>query len=67
MRDLEYMQQCALRGFENDPFLIMSSRELERTALGEADLIPQHVDPAGVLPIAVDSRSPHLGGIGRNA
>ncbi|KAK5687764.1 hypothetical protein LTS10_001904 [Elasticomyces elasticus] len=38
VRDLEYMEQCALRGTENDPFLISTKNPLQSKLLEESGL-----------------------------
>ena len=60
------MRQCALRGYDADPFLLESSHALERRTMETAGLIPKHVLPAGPLPLPYDSKRPQLRGIGRN-
>ena len=69
VRDLEYMQQRAAEcgeDDENDPFYLKSSKELDRLAMKEAGLIPDHVLPTGDLPIARDYDSPVLPGSPRS-
>lgn len=60
------MKQCAARGYEEDPFLMKSSRALERSILETTKLIPNHVLPAGPLPEAKDNDNPQLRDMGRN-
>lgn len=69
MRDLEYMQQRAAecgKNDENDPFYLKSSKQVDRLAMQEAGLIPDHVLPSGNLPIARDRDHPVLPGIPRS-
>ncbi|KAK3702499.1 hypothetical protein LTR37_014861 [Vermiconidia calcicola] len=67
VRNLDFMTQSALRGYEEDPFLMKSSRALERRVMGTASLLPNHVLPGGPLPIAQDHEHPKLRETGRNA
>lgn len=60
------MKQCATRGYEEDPFLMKSSRALERSILETTKLIPNHVLPAGPLPLPNDHANPQLRDTGRN-
>jgi VIT1/CCC1 family predicted Fe2+/Mn2+ transporter len=60
------MKQCATRGYEQDPFLMKSSRTLERSILEATKLVPDHVLPAGPLPLPIDHDSPQLRYTGRN-
>jgi VIT1/CCC1 family predicted Fe2+/Mn2+ transporter len=60
------MKQCAMRGYEEDPFLMKSSRALERSILEITKLIPNHVLPAGPLPLPHDHKNPQLRDVGRN-
>lgn len=66
MRDLDFMKQCALRGYEEDPFLMQTSRALERMVLEAVELVPGHVLPAGPLPRPRDADRPRLRDMGRN-
>jgi hypothetical protein len=68
VRDLEYMQLRAAdcgEHDEDDPFYLKSSRRIDRLAMELAELIPNHVLPAGDLPIARDHDHPTLPGIPR--
>jgi len=38
VRDMEYMEQCALRGSDNDPFLLTTARSLDCKLLEDAGL-----------------------------
>ncbi|KAK3707629.1 hypothetical protein LTR37_011977 [Vermiconidia calcicola] len=67
VRNSDFMAQCALRGYEEDPFLVKSSRTLERQVMKTISLIPKHVLPGGRLPMAQDHEHPKLRGMGRNA
>jgi VIT1/CCC1 family predicted Fe2+/Mn2+ transporter len=60
------MKQCAMRGYEEDPFLMKSSRALERSILEATQLIPNHVLPTGPLPLARDHDNIQLRELGRN-
>ena len=50
------MQERAKKGFDTDPFLVMSSRALESRSLKRAGLIPKEVEP--LLPNAHDEQYP---------
>jgi hypothetical protein len=68
VRDFDFMQQRAVDCGENDeddPFYLKSSKELDRLAMEWACLIPDHVLPAGDLPIARDRDHPVLPGVPR--
>lgn len=68
MRDLEYMQEHVARHAKNDeldPLHLKSSKHLQRLAMEEAGLVPDHVLPKGLLPIARDQDSPRLPGLSR--
>jgi hypothetical protein len=70
VRDLEYMQQRAAdcgEHDEDDPFYLKSSKRIDRLAMDLAGLIPNHVLPAGDLPIARDHYLPKLPGVARTA
>lgn len=60
------MTQCALRGYEKDPFLMKSSRKLERRTMETVGLIPRHVLPSGPLPLPHDDECAQLREMGRN-
>jgi hypothetical protein len=60
VRNIDFMTQCALRGYDEDPFIMKSSRALERGAMEKAGLIPEHVLPAGQLPVPYDHNRPQL-------
>ena len=66
MRNLEYMKQSAMHGYEKDPFLMKTSRALERQVMETVKLVPNHVLPAGPLPLPYDSEDPQLREMGRN-
>jgi hypothetical protein len=70
VRDLEYMQQRAAdcgEHDEDDPFYLKSSKRIDRLAMDLAGLLPNHVLPAGDLPIARDHYLPKLPGVARTA
>ena len=70
MRDLDYMQQYAAdfgQDDDLDPFYLKSSKEIDRINMEQAGLIPDHVLPAGPLPIARDRNRPRLPGVSRTA
>jgi hypothetical protein len=70
VRDLEFMQQHAADCGDNDgddPFYLKSSKELDRLAMEQAGFIPNHVLPAGHLPVSRDRRHPMLPGVARTA
>jgi hypothetical protein len=50
---------------DNDPFYLKSSKQTDRLAMEQAGLIPEHVIPAGELPIARDYDHPMLPGVAR--
>ncbi|KAF2773704.1 hypothetical protein EJ03DRAFT_105073 [Teratosphaeria nubilosa] len=54
------MKQAALKGYADDPFLIKSSRALDRDVLAAAGLIPDHVLPRGNLSEPLDASNPRL-------
>ena len=56
------MQECSKRGIDRDPFLVMSSRQLERHILHHAALLPELVDHVERLPPATDAHDPQVGG-----
>lgn len=60
------MKQCAARGYEEDPFLMKSSRAPERSILETTKMIPNHILPAGPLPQAKDDDNAQLRDMGRN-
>lgn len=60
------MRECALRGYEDDPFLLKTSRAIDRQILEAVGLVPDHVLPSGPLPPAEDSENPQLRPHGRN-
>jgi VIT1/CCC1 family predicted Fe2+/Mn2+ transporter len=60
------MSQCATRGYDKDPFLVKSSRTLERKILEDTGLVPDHVLPYGPLPLPLDHKEPQLRRTGRN-
>jgi len=43
------MKECAKKGFENDPFLIMTSKPLEAQLLQDAGLLPRDMREPKVL------------------
>ncbi|KAK4628932.1 hypothetical protein CLAFUW4_08143 [Fulvia fulva] len=65
LRDMDYMQEKAANGFEDDPFLLMTSKQMEKDLMEDYGLVPDFVDPRGDLPTAHDSADPRLPGIGR--
>lgn len=66
LRDLDYMEECALRGYDKDPCLLKSSRALDREIMKVVGLIHNHVLPKGDLPMARDTEQPQLLGSSRN-
>ena len=52
------MQECAKRDFDRDPFLMMTSRELEQQSMKRAGLLPDAWDQ--MLEIPVDHRDPAI-------
>jgi hypothetical protein len=67
VRNLDLMTECASRGYDKDPFLMRSSRALERQTMETVGLVPNHVLPAGPLPLPRDHKCPQLRQTGRNA
>jgi hypothetical protein len=68
VRDLDFMQQRAAGCGEHnddDPFYLKSSKELDRLAMVQAGLIPDHVLPVGNLQNALDRDHPRLPGVAR--
>lgn len=70
LRNLEYMQECAARypeDDERDPFYLKSTKVLQRQAMEDAGLIPNHMQPKGRLPGTLDrARSAELPGMARS-
>lgn len=69
IRDLEFMQQCSATyaNDEHDPFLMSSSRTIDRMIMEAASLIPAHVLPQGDLPPPSDANAPRLPFTGRHS
>ncbi|KAK3109868.1 hypothetical protein LTR53_016429 [Teratosphaeriaceae sp. CCFEE 6253] len=66
VRDLDYMKECATQDTYNDPFKMHSSKAVERSILEFVGLLPDHLLPAGVLPVAHDHAAPQLHSVSRN-
>jgi hypothetical protein len=69
IRDIEYSEKVASKykdDDERDPFLMRSSRAIDRMIMKRAELIPHHVGLAGELPPARDAAQPQLPIRGRN-
>ncbi|KAI7553157.1 hypothetical protein KC331_g1419 [Hortaea werneckii] len=60
VRNLDFMREKVKLGYDRDPFLIKSSRALERGVLESLGLIPRHVLPKGELPLPYDHEHPFL-------
>ena len=60
---MDYIQEKAANGFEGDPFLLMTSKHMERQLMGDHQLIPEDIRES--LPPAVDASHPILPGLGR--
>ncbi|KAI7679804.1 glutamine synthetase/guanido kinase, partial [Hortaea werneckii] len=60
VRNLDFMREKAKLGYDKDPFLVKSSRALERGALESAGLIPDFLLPKGELPLPEDHEHPLL-------
>ncbi|KAI6854198.1 hypothetical protein KC338_g9343 [Hortaea werneckii] len=60
VRNLDFMREKAVGGYDHDPFLIKSSRALERGVLESSGLIPDHLLPKGDLPLPCDHEHPLL-------
>nr|OQO26114.1 hypothetical protein B0A51_04508 [Rachicladosporium sp. CCFEE 5018] len=60
---MEYMQQAVNNGFAQDPFLLQTTKQMEREMMKHYDLLPRHQR----LPKAWDYNRPRLPGIGRRA
>ena len=54
------MRECAKRGLEGDPFLMMTSREMEWQAMKRANILPETLDQ--LLAVSEDTRDPLLFG-----
>ncbi|KAK4545412.1 hypothetical protein LTR36_002762 [Oleoguttula mirabilis] len=66
LRDMDYMQEKAANGFDNDPFLLMTSKQMERELMQDHGLL-DHVDSRDDLPPSLDEEDPRLPGVGRTA
>lgn len=66
MRNLDYIRECALRVYDEDPFIMKTSRSLDRDILESVGLVPDHILPAGPLPPPEDEKNPQLRPVGRN-
>lgn len=66
VRNLDFMKECALRGYEDDPFILKTSRAIDRRILEAVGLVPNHLLPKGQLPSAEDAENPRLRTSGRN-
>ncbi|KAI7345299.1 hypothetical protein KC354_g14811 [Hortaea werneckii] len=60
VRTFDFMREKAKLGYDRDPFLMKSSRALERGILESSGLIPHHVLPKGTLPLPEDHQHPLL-------
>ncbi|KAI7233451.1 hypothetical protein KC330_g5369 [Hortaea werneckii] len=60
VRNLDFMREKEKLGYDGDPFLIKSSRALERDVLEARGLIPGHLLPKGDLPPPYDYKHPLL-------
>ncbi|KAI6790348.1 hypothetical protein KC361_g7966 [Hortaea werneckii] len=60
VRNLDLMREKDKLGYDRDPFLVKSSRALERDVLESSGLIPDHVLPKGELPLPYDHEHPVL-------
>ena len=67
MANLDFMTKCELRGYDDDPFLMKTSRAIERQIMETVGLVPNHVLPAGPLPQPLDHAHPRLRTTGRNS
>ncbi|KAK6440872.1 hypothetical protein LTR95_002914 [Oleoguttula sp. CCFEE 5521] len=63
IRDMEYMQQAVNNGFAADPFLLQTSKQMEREMMRHYHLLPRQRR----LTKAWDYDRPRLPGIGRRA
>ncbi|KAK5126614.1 hypothetical protein LTR85_009548 [Meristemomyces frigidus] len=66
LRDMDYMQEKAANGFDNDPFLLMTSKQMERELMQDHGLL-DHLDSHDDLPPSLDEEDPRLPGVGRTA
>ena len=68
-RNFEYMRECEARypgDDERDPFYLKSTKVLQRQAMEDAGLIPNHMHPKGRLPGTLDrAHSAELPGTAR--
>ena len=60
------MKECALRGYDEDPFIIKTFKALERRILESTGLVPDCLLPQGKLPPSEDAQHPQLRTQGRN-
>ncbi|KAK4552288.1 hypothetical protein LTR86_010458 [Recurvomyces mirabilis] len=65
LRDLDYMEEKAKKGYDADPFLLQTDKQLERDMMLEAGVLDVFVITD--LPDALDHDQPRLSGMGRNA
>ena len=63
---MDYMQEKASNGFDHDPFLLMTTKQMEREMMLDSGLITAHEMVDG-LPPAFDKSNPALPGVGRTA
>jgi hypothetical protein len=63
LRDMDYIQEKAANGFDGDPFLLMTSKQMERELMEGHQLIPEDIRDS--LPPAFDASDPILPGLGR--
>lgn len=66
LRDMDYMQEKARNGFDNDPFLLMTTKQMEREMMLDSGLISEQEFKTS-LPEAIDKHNPVLPGVGRTA
>ncbi|KAI6897934.1 glutamine synthetase/guanido kinase, partial [Hortaea werneckii] len=60
VRNLDLMREKEKLGYDRDPFIVKSSRALERDILKNSGLIPRHLLPQGELPPPYDHKRPLL-------
>jgi hypothetical protein len=63
LRDMNYIQEKAANGFDGDPFLLMTPKQMERELMEGHQLIPEGI--RNRLPPAFDASHPILPGLGR--
>ena len=63
---MDYMQDKARNGFDHDPFLLMTTKQMEREMMYASGLITPN-EMLSSIPPALDRTNPILPGVGRTA